>query len=301
VSCPKAGPAGWESWDVLVKGNLIETVSNEPLAVIQTDNVTMIDGGGRTLMPGMIEAHGHITFASPLVKMLIGQDANEQAIRSARRAHDYLMAGFTTVRDMGGNSFGVQKALDAGMFPGPRIYTSGPAISQTSGHGDFRTALDGHPYFDGRDKAGVSERIGWTKLADGEDEVRRAVRDNLYRGAAQIKLYVGGGVTSFSDPLEAPQYTPQEIIAGVKEATRYGTYVAVHAHDDTSVRISLDAGVISIERGTLLKEETVKRMAAVGAYYCPQLFLSLQDVSNNPKRTNAACDCIQIARAKSIR
>lgn len=123
----------------------------------------------------------------------------------------------------------------------------------------------------------------------------------MYRGAAQIKLYVGGGVTSFSDPLEAPQYTPQEIIAGVKEATRYGTYVAVHAHDDTSVRISLDAGVISIEHGTLLKEETVKRMAAAGAYYCPQLFLSLQDVSNNPKRTNAACDCIQIARAKSIR
>jgi imidazolonepropionase-like amidohydrolase len=196
---------------VLVKGNLIETVSNEPLAVIQTDNVTMIDGGGRTLMPGMIEAHGHITFASPLVKMLIGQDANEQAIRSARRAHDYLMAGFTTVRDMGGNSFGVQKALDAGMFPGPRIYTSGPAISQTSGHGDFRTALDGHPYFDGRDKAGVSERLGWTKLADGEDEVRRAVRDNCIAGRRRSNCTSAVGSRAFPIPWRHRNIRPRKL------------------------------------------------------------------------------------------
>ncbi len=268
-----------ENANVLVEGNLIKTVSTDP---IEADGATVIDGGGRTLMPGMIEAHGHVTYASPLVAMLLQQDPNEQAIRSARRAHDYLMAGFTTVRDMGGNAFGVHKALDAGVFPGPRIFPSGPAVSQTTGHGDFRTANDGHPYFDGRAQGGVADRLGWTRIADGVDEVRRAVRDNLFRGAAQIKVYTSGGVTSFTDPLFAPQYTPEEIAAAVEEATRYGTYVAVHAQTNAGVVAALDAGAISIEHGLILEEETVKRMAEVGAYYDPQAFLALQDVSKNP-------------------
>ena len=244
--------------------------------------VNVIDGGGRTLMPGMIEAHGHVTYSSPLADMMLNHDPTEQAIRSARRAQDYLMAGFTTVRDMGGNSVGVQKALDAGMFPGPRIYSSGPSISQTTGHGDFRTANDGHPYFDGRERAGVADRLAWTRIADGVDEVRRAVRDNLFRGAAQIKIMTGGGVTSFTDPLFAPQYAPEEIKAAVDEATRYGTYVAVHAQTDAGVVAALDAGAISIEHGLILEEDTVKRMAKVGAYYNQQAFLALQDVSGNP-------------------
>jgi imidazolonepropionase-like amidohydrolase len=244
--------------------------------------VDVIDGGGRTLMPGMIEGHGHVTYASPLLDMMLKQDITEQAIRSARRAHDYLMAGFTTVRDMGGNAFGLQKALDADMFPGPRIYPSGPAIGQTTGHGDFRTANDGHPYFDGRERAGVAERLGWTKIADGPDEVRRAVRDNLFRGAAQIKLMAGGGVTSFTDPLFSAAYSAAELAAGVEEAKRYGTYVAVHAQTDAGVVAALDAGAISIEHGLILEEETVKRMAQIGAYYNPQAFLALQDVSKNP-------------------
>jgi imidazolonepropionase-like amidohydrolase len=265
--------------NVLVEGNLIKQVSSKP---IPADGATVIDGGGRTLMPGMIEAHGHVTYASPLAQMLLSQDANEQAIRSARRAQDYLMAGFTTVRDMGGNAFGVQKALDAGVFPGPRIYASGPSISQTTGHGDFRTAHDGHPYFDGRERGGAAENLGWTKIADGADEVRRAVRDNLFRGAAQIKIMAGGGVTSFTDPLFAPQYSPEELVAAVEEARRYGTYVAVHAQTNAGVMASLDAGAISIEHGLILEEKTVKRMAEVGAYYDPQAFLALQDTSGNP-------------------
>ena len=244
--------------------------------------VNVIDGGGRTLMPGMIEGHGHVTYASPLLSMMLNQDISEQAIRSARRANNYLMAGFTTVRDMGGSAFGLQKALDAGMFPGPRIYPSGPAIGQTSGHGDFRTANDGHPSFDGRERAGVAERLGWTKIADGPDEVRRAVRDNLFRGASQIKLMAGGGVASFTDPLFATQFSAAELAAGVEEAKRYGTYVAVHAQTNAGVVAALDAGAISIEHGLVLEEETVKRMAKMGAYYDPQAFLALQDVSKNP-------------------
>jgi imidazolonepropionase-like amidohydrolase len=265
--------------DVLVEGNLIKQVSEDIKAPKGTQ---VIDGGGRILMPGMIEAHGHVTYSSSLLDMMLNHDATEQAIYSARRAQDYLMAGFTTIRDMGGSSYGVQKALDAGVFPGPRIYSSGPAISQTTGHGDFRTANDGHPYFDGPELGGVANRLGWTRIADGPDEVRRATRENLFRGAAQIKVYTGGGVTSFTDPLYAAQYSLEEIKAAVEEAKRYGTYVAVHAQTNTGVVDALNAGAISIEHGLILEESTVKRMAELGAYYCPQAFLALQDVSGNP-------------------
>jgi imidazolonepropionase-like amidohydrolase len=265
--------------DVLVEDNLIKQVSEDIKAPKGTQ---VIDGGGRILMPGMIEAHGHVTYSSSLLDMMLNHDATEQAIYSARRAQDYLMAGFTTIRDMGGSSYGVQKALDAGVFPGPRIYSSGPAISQTTGHGDFRTANDGHPYFDGPELGGVANRLGWTRIADGPDEVRRATRENLFRGAAQIKVYTGGGVTSFTDPLYAAQYSLEEIKAAVEEAKRYGTYVAVHAQTDAGVVAALDAGAISIEHGLILEESTVKRMAEIGAYYDPQAYLALQDVSGNP-------------------
>ncbi len=259
---------------VLVKDNLIETISSEPLAVIQTDNVTIIEGKGRTLMPGMIEGHGHVMFASDLPK-LMNQDEFEQGVHAARRANDYLMNGFTTVRDCGGNSFGVKRALDADIFPGPRIYPAGATIGQTSGHGDFRSNVDGHPYFDGKDNGGNVNKWGHSLIADGTDEVRRAVREQLFRGASHIKIHTGGGVTSFTDPLQAAQYTPEEIKAAVEEATRYGTYVMTHSQMDNSVVASLDAGVKSIEHGLVLEESTVKRMAELGVYYSPQLFLPL--------------------------
>ena len=143
----------YENHSVLVEGNLIKSISAS--AIEAGPDATVIDGGGRTLMPGLIDSHVHF-----YLSMNGGRPAMEasrwdyMAAMGAAAAGEWIADGFTTVRDMGGNSFGVQKALDAGMFPGPRIYTSGPAISQTSGHGDFRTAMDGHPYFDGRHKPG---------------------------------------------------------------------------------------------------------------------------------------------------
>jgi imidazolonepropionase-like amidohydrolase len=280
---------------VLVKDNLIETISTEPLAIIQTDNVTIVDGGARTLMPGLIEAHGHIMFASDLPKLL-NQDEFEQGVSAARRANDYLMNGFTTIRDAGGNSFGVKRAIDQDIIPGPRIYPSGAAIGQTSGHGDFRSNVDGHPYYDGVDNGGVVNKWKHTLIADGTDEVRRAVRDQLFRGASQIKLHTGGGVTSFTDPLQAAQYTPEEIKAAVEEATRYGTYVMTHSQMNNSVVASLDAGVKSIEHGLVLEESTVKRMAKLGVFYSPQLFLPLQPTAGNPMFQ----DPIQQAKLKVV-
>jgi imidazolonepropionase-like amidohydrolase len=280
---------------VLVKDNLIETVSNEPLAVIQTDNVTIIEGKGRTLMPGMIEGHGHVMFASDLPKFL-NQDEYQQWISAARRANDYLKSGFTTIRDCGGNSFGVKRALDADIFPGPRIFPGGASIGQTSGHGDFRSNVDGHPYFDGKENGGNVNKWGHTLIADGVDEVRRAVREQLFRGASHIKIHTGGGVTSFTDPLMAAQYTPEEIKAAVEEATRYGTYVMTHSQMNNSVVASLDAGVKSIEHGLVLEESTVKRMAELGVYYSPQLFLPLQPTAGNPMFQ----DPIQQAKLKVV-
>ena len=280
---------------VLVKGNLIETISSEPLAIMQTDNVTMLDGGGNTLMPGMIEGHGHVMFAANL-SQLLNQDEFEQGVSAARRANDYLMYGFTTIRDAGGNSFGVKRAIDQDIIAGPRIYPSGAAIGQTSGHGDFRSHVDGHPYYDGVDNGGVVNKWKHTLIADGTDEVRRAVRDQLFRGASQIKLHTGGGVTSFTDPLQAAQYTPEEIKAAVEEATRYGTYVMTHSQMNNSVEASLDAGVKSIEHGLVLEEKTVKRMAKLGVFYSPQLFLPLQPTAGNPMFQ----DPIQQAKLKIV-
>jgi len=284
-----------QNMHVLIKDNQIETISSEPLAVIQTDNVTIIEGKGRTLMPGMIEGHGHVMFASDLPKLL-NQDEFEQGVHAARRANDYLMNGFTTIRDCGGNSFGVKRALDADIFPGPRIYPGGASIGQTSGHGDFRSNVDGHPYFDGRENGGNVNKWGHTLIADGVDEVRRAVREQLFRGASHIKIHTGGGVTSFTDPLMAAQYTPEEIKAAVEEATRYGTYVMTHSQMNNSVVASLDAGVKSIEHGLVLEESTVKRMAELGVYYSPQLFLPLQPTAGNPMFQ----DPIQQAKLKVV-
>ena len=280
---------------VLVKDNLIETISDEPLAIIQTDNVTMIDGGGRTLMPGLIEGHGHVMFASDLPKFL-NQDEFEQGVNAARRANDYLMNGFTTIRDAGSNSFGLKRALDADIISGPRIYPSGASIGQTSGHGDFRSNVDGHPYFDGKENGGHVNQWKHTLIADGVDEVRRAVREQLFRGASQIKIHTGGGVTSFTDPLQAAQYTPEEIKAAVDEATRYGTYVMTHSQMNNSVVASLDAGVKSIEHGLVLEESTMKRMAELGVFYSPQLFLPLQPTAGNPMFQ----DPIQQAKLKVV-
>jgi len=192
------------------------------------------------------------------------------------------MNGFTTIRDAGGNVFGVKRAIDLDIISGPRIYPSGAAIGQTSGHGDFRSHVDGHPYYDGVDNGGNVNKWKHTLIADGTDEVRRAVRDQLFRGASQIKIHTGGGVTSFTDPLQAAQYTPEEIKAAVEEATRYGTYVMTHSQMNNSVVASLDAGVKSIEHGLVLEESTVQRMAELGVFYSPQLFLPLQPTEGNP-------------------
>jgi len=271
---------------VLVKGNLIETVSNEPLAVIQTDNVTMIDGGGRTLMPGLIDAHWHTYYATIPVSTLSTGDMSEVAIAGLLSAKETLMRGFTTVRDVGGNPFAVKKYTDSGKYPGPRMYISGPPMSQTSGHFDFRgkndvpsNPADPLPYW---------ERVGLIAVADGVPEVTKRAREILRMGATQLKIAGGGGVSSIYDPLDVQQYTFEEIKAVVDVAKTWNTYVASHIFTDASIQIAVKAGIKSIEHGNLIQEKkTLQMMKDNDVWLSAQPILNDEDALKfeNPEST----------------
>ena len=234
-----------------------------------------LDGTGKTLIPGLIDAHWHTVFTTvPAVVAGTGEIGYVFA-RAVVGARDTLMRGFTTVRDLGGPSFGIKQAIDQGSIPGPRIYPSGAFISQTGGHGDFRLpneiprGVAGHLSY--------SEIIGAAIIADGEQEVLRGAREVLRRGASQIKLMAGGGVTSDYDPLDVSQYTEREIRAAVDAAGNWGTYVTVHAYTPRAVRAAIAAGVRCIEHGQLLDEGTVALMAENGIWWCLQPFLDDED------------------------
>jgi imidazolonepropionase-like amidohydrolase len=201
-------------------------------------------------------------------------------IAAAKSANEMLMRGFTSGRDLGGPIFGLKRAIDAGLTPGPRIWASGAFISQTGGHGDFRlpTELPSPP-----GTHSYSERMNMAAIADGPDEVRRRVREQLALGASQIKLMAGGGVSSAYDPLDVTQYGPDELRAAVEAAANWGTYVTVHAYTPRAVRQALEAGVKCIDHGQLLDEATAKLMAEKGAWWSLQPFLEDQDMVPFPE------------------
>ena len=181
------------------------------------------------------------------------------------------MRGFTTVRDTGGPAIGLKKSIDEGWQWGPRIYASGPMISQTSGHGDMRNITDPHPnigtgsnhYFDS------SNPNAFVIVADGRAEVLRAVREVLKMGNSQVKVMAGGGVSTPFDPLFSVQYTLDELKAAVEAASDYGTYVLVHAHTNEAMLRSIEAGVKVIDHGILGEESTYKLMAEKGVWLSP--------------------------------
>ena len=199
---------------------------------------------------------------------------------AAQEAERTVLRGFTTVRDVGGPSFALKRAIDERRIAGPRIYPSGAMISQTSGHGDFRmrTELPRAPQTDlsGAEQAGISA------IADGEAEVLRRVREQLMLGASQIKIMGGGGVSSSFDPIDSLQYTEAEMKAAVAAAADWGTYVCIHAYTSAAVRRALACGVKSIEHGQLVDEETVKRMVDADAWWSIQPFLADEDANVKP-------------------
>jgi imidazolonepropionase-like amidohydrolase len=239
---------------VLVEGNLIAAVGP---SINLPEGSEVIDGGGRTLMPGIIEAHGHLMLSVDATSWFNTHDVFYVGAAAAGEAENYLMRGWTTVRDIGGPVEGVHRAIEDGRIIGPRIYGSGPIIGQTSGHGDFRQNNDPHPNMI-EYKQPFYEHFSF--IADGSAEVQRAVREALRRGAVQIKVMAGGGVSSSIDPLYTVQYSAEEFQAATEAAADYGTYVAVHAYNDTSIIRAIENGVKVIEHGTLMTEAVAEVM-----------------------------------------
>ena len=186
--------------NVLIKGNLISAISSDPIAV--ADGAVIIDGAGRTLMPGLIDGHAHVMINQNFGTIETNLDITDISFNSTLVMKRFLMDGFTSVRDMGGPAFGLARSINNGLIPGPRLYPSGAFISQTSGHGDFRER--GDPGFSAKDAGDISnfERMGIGTVADGVPEVLRATRLNLRNGATQIKIMGGGGGSSRFDPID---------------------------------------------------------------------------------------------------
>ena len=252
--------------NVLVRGNRIERISTAPIAA----EAVVIEGNGRTLMPGLIDAHWHTMLVRPTAEEALVSDPGYTSLQAAAEATATLMRGFTTVRDMGGPSFSLKRAIDEGLVAGPRIFPSGAVITVTSGHGDFRQMYELPRVLGGPPSR--MESIGASMVADSPDEVRVRAREQLMQGASQIKLTAGGGVASPHSPLDVSTFTEAELRAAVEAADNWGTYVAVHAYTPAAIQRSIGAGVRVIEHGHLMDEATAKLMADKGIWLSTQPF-----------------------------
>ncbi len=269
---------------VLVRGDRIEAISAQPIAVDGGTEAHVVDGGGRTLMPGLIDAHWHAMMARPTPAQLLSSDVGYSNLMAGAEATSTLMRGFTTVRDMGGPSFGLKRAIDEGLLPGPRIYPSGAVITITGGHGDFRQFSE-LPRISGR--LSRVEELGGAMIADSPDEVRLRVREQLMQGASQVKLTAGGGVASPFSPLDASTFTEPELRAAVEAAENWGTYVATHAYTPASIQRSIAAGVKVIEHAHLMDDATAKLMAEKGIWLSTQPFVDLSGAAALPAENQA--------------
>ena len=256
--------------NVLVVGNVIRTISSTPIADAAGMTVQRIRGGGRTLMPGLIDNHWHTMLVRPSPTEAIEGDLGYTNLLAGAEAQATLMRGFTTVRDLGGPSFGLKRAIDEGLVVGPRIYPSGAMITITGGHGDFRSASELPRQLGGR--LSRMEIVNGSMVADSPDEVRVRVREQLLLGASQIKLTAGGGVASPHSPLDVSTFTEDELRAAVQAAENWGTYVTVHAYTPTAIQRAIAAGVKVIEHGHLMDEATAKLMAEKGIWLSFQPF-----------------------------
>lgn len=276
----RAGRLGGPT-DVLVRGNTIAAIGAGQPAGADTE---VVDGRGRTLMPGLIDNHVHLMFGSTTMDALTNpdNDAESYARGALASADAMLLRGFTSVRDAGGPIFPLKVAIDKGQARGPRVWPSGALISQTGGHGDFRSPAEPSRRFSG--KYSRAEQLGATFIADGRDEVLTAARENLRMGASQLKVCAGGGTSSAYDPIDTTQYTSDELRAAVDAASDWNTYVTVHAYTPKSVRRAADAGVACIEHGQLLDRPTLDLLAQRGIWLSGQYLVPNSDAMSADRK-----------------
>jgi imidazolonepropionase-like amidohydrolase len=259
------GPELQPGSQVLVVDGLIREVSER--AIAQPADCEVVDLAGRTLMPGLIDAHVHIWATDLDIVKLITRRTEYLAAFAYRSLAAMLERGFTTVRDAGGTDIGYAQALRDGLATGPRLLHAGRMLTQTGGHGDFRRGGDFTCACELREGGGMR----FTHVVDSPDEVRKAVREELRNGAHQIKIMGSGGVASPADPIDRLQFSDAEILAAVEEATRHGAYVMAHCHPAAAVRRCAELGVRSIEHATLIDQEAAEAVAAAGAFVVPTL------------------------------
>ncbi|WNC73620.1 amidohydrolase family protein [Thalassotalea psychrophila] len=246
--------------DVLIEGNLIKVIGVD----LDVKGATVIDGGGRTITPGLHDMHTHVALFRNVTNSRNNLDMAYTGALAAARLEGMLMNGFTTVMDVGGPAKFAQKLVDEGIYKGPRIYPSEALITQTSGHGDFRNPNEVHPNLSGSSTHPWDSQFSC--IADGETEIRRCVRQNLRRGATQVKIMAGGGVSSQFDPLHSKQSSPAETRAAVEAAESWGTFVAAHAYTDKAVKEAVENGVKYILHAPMISEDTAELMADKNVY-----------------------------------
>src|SRR5436309_1023515 len=246
---------------VLVEGDRILEVSG---ADVQASDAQSFDLHGMTLMPGLIDAHVHVTAVTSDLARLAEWSPAYVTARAARVLEGMLRRGFTTVRDVGGADYGLAQAIEEGYLEGPRLLFGGKALSQTGGHGDVRG-----PGRQAYDLCHCCPGLG--VICDGVDDVRRAAREEIRRGAHHLKLMLSGGVASPTDRIDSVQFSREEIRAAVEEAEAANLYVAGHAYTSRAINRGLEAGVRSIEHGNLMDESSIPLFQQTGAFYVPTL------------------------------
>ncbi len=280
---------------IVIEADRVKAVTSEP---IQVDDAVVIDAGGRVVLPGLIDAHVHVVAASHDLIGLALQPASLVSAQSSRIMRGMLMRGFTTVRDAAGADFGLQEAVERGLFEGPRLFIAGFPISQTGGHADMRPkGVRSREMFCACAGLGL---IG--AIADGVGEVRRAVREQVRNGANQIKIMAGGGVSSPTDPIDGTQFSLEELRAACEEAEAANLYAMAHAYSPRAVTRAVQAGVRSIEHGNLIDEATARVMKSHGAYLVPTLstYVALAEEGLRLGWSAAMLDKLKTVRERGI-
>ena len=257
--------------DLLVTGQLISAIGTD---VEAPEGAFEIDAEGYTLIPGLIDNHWHGVFAEATIAQLMLTGEGYWNLLAAKASNNALLRGFTTLRDVAGPMFDIARATDEGLIDGPRVFASGPAISITAGHQDFRLTREVPAPLD---ELHSFERGNMFYLADGVPAVLKRVRENLMQGATHIKLMAGGGVTSAYDPIHTIQFTDEEFQAAVEATEAWGTYVTTHAISDAAVIHSIENGARSVEHGHMASRETLQRMKDEGVWLSMQPFLDDED------------------------